>query len=87
MLNQWLKGRNPRPTLGALAEALKSSSVNMAHLAQQLPTIKESELYSYTATCIAATATSRDYVVIVFYSVESARRTVTEQLTPKCVII
>ena len=47
ILKRWLKGRNPRPTLGALAEALGSPSVNMAHLAEQLPTMKESELYSY----------------------------------------
>ena len=44
MLKQWLKGKNPRPTLGALAEALGSSSVKMAHTAEQLPPMEESEL-------------------------------------------
>ncbi|MCG8625714.1 MAG: death domain-containing protein [Proteobacteria bacterium] len=33
ILKQWLKGNHPRPTLAALAEALSSRAVGMAHLA------------------------------------------------------
>jgi hypothetical protein len=44
MLKQWLKGKHPRPTLAALAEALGSRAVNMGHLAQQLPPMEKGEL-------------------------------------------
>ena len=37
ILKQWLKGKHPRPTLSALAEALRSPAVNMANLAELLP--------------------------------------------------
>ena len=30
ILKQWLKGKYPRPTLNALAEALRSPAVNMS---------------------------------------------------------
>ena len=45
ILKQWLKGKYAGPTLGALAEALRSPAVNMAHLAEQLPPMARSELY------------------------------------------
>ena len=37
MLTEWLRRASPRPTWSALAEALRSPSVNMRNLAKQLP--------------------------------------------------
>ena len=43
IVKHWLKVKHPRPTWTALAEALKSPSVNMGHLAEQPP--PECELF------------------------------------------
>jgi hypothetical protein len=51
MLTEWLRRASPKPTWTALAEALRSRSVSMEHLAEQLPpqcefiTPRESESY------------------------------------------
>ena len=45
MLKHWLKVKHPRPTWNGLAEALKTPSVNMGQLAEQLPPQCESLLY------------------------------------------
>ena len=36
MLSQWLKRTLPRPTWNALAEALRSRSVGLSHLAEEI---------------------------------------------------
>ena len=40
MLTTWLKAVNPRPTLAALAEALRSPTVGCGHLAEQILSLK-----------------------------------------------
>ena len=42
MLTEWLRRDNPRPTWSALAEALRSPSVCLSQLAEQLPYQSES---------------------------------------------
>ena len=37
MLTAWLRMARPRPTWSALIEALRSLSVSMGHLAEELP--------------------------------------------------
>ena len=36
MVTQWLRQDSPRPTWSALAEALRSPSVGLSHLAQEI---------------------------------------------------
>ena len=50
ILKQWLK---EKPTLSSLAEALRSPSVNMGHLAEQLPPMTKPE-HQVSCTTIAA---------------------------------
>ena len=40
MLKTWLRAVNPRPTLAALAEALRSPTVGYGHLAEQILSLK-----------------------------------------------
>ena len=40
MLTTWLKMDEPKPTLGALAEALQSPTVGFEHLAKQIQALK-----------------------------------------------
>ena len=40
MLTTWLRAVNPRPTLAALAEALRSPTVGYGHLAEQILSLK-----------------------------------------------
>ena len=40
MLTTWLRAVNPRPTLAALAEALRSPTVGCGHLAEQILSLK-----------------------------------------------
>ena len=79
VLTEWLRRAHPRPTWSALGEALRSPSVNMRQLAEQLPNQGEFIIH-HEALRLAITP------MILFFAAQKHSRK-TKRQTQTCVFI